>query len=160
MPKYGLATILEDYPVGYEFTGDNIPLHLTHVDSFVVDLSTEELAARLQSALAEQQSFSVKALRDELYGPDKDIPVTVLELTPELQSLHNTLMNLLEQEGAILKNPHFHRDGFMPHVSVYGDRRVTVGENIRIKDISIAAKLSEEENAKRRILATISLKEA
>lgn len=157
MPKYGLATILEDYPVGYEFTGDNIPLHLTHVDSFVVDLSTEELATKLRSALSKQQSFSVTALRDELYGPDKDIPVTILELTPELQKLHYVLMNVLGQESATLKNPHFHREGFKPHVSIYDSRRVVVGKEVEIKSVSIAAKLSEEDNAKRRILATILL---
>ncbi len=34
MPLYGLATIYEDYHVGQEFTLDNLPLHLTHIDSF------------------------------------------------------------------------------------------------------------------------------
>jgi len=157
MAKFGFATILENYPVGYEYRGDNIPVHLTHVDSFQIDLSLEELEAKLQHALADQKSFTVKALRDEFYGPDKDIPVTVLELTPELEELHAKIMDMLEAEGAFLKNPHFHREGFMPHVSVYGSRRVGVGEDILIKDVSIAAKLSEEENAMRRILATIPL---
>lgn len=156
MPKYGLATILEDYPVGYEFTGENIPLHLTHVDSFVVDLSTEELAAKLQSALSKQQSFSVTALKDELYGTDKDIPVTVLELSPELQALHIKIMDMLQSEGALLKNPQFHGEGFKPHVSIYGTRRIAIGDDILIKDVSIAAKLSEEEDATRQILATVS----
>lgn len=158
MFKYGFATILEDYPVGYEYRGDNIPVHLTHVDSFQVSLNLEELELKLQKALANQKPFTVKALRDELYGPDKDIPVTVLELTPELQELHAKIMDMLQSEGAFLKNPHFHREGFMPHVSAYGNRRITVGEDVLIKDISIAAKLSEEENAKYRILATVSFK--
>lgn len=159
MSKYGFATIIENHPVGYEFTGDNLPLHITHVDSFQADLSLQELESKLRRTLVGQKAFSVKALRDEFYGPDKDIPVTLLGLTPELQELHTKIMNMLQSEGALLKNPHFHREGFMPHVSVYGNRRITVGEDILIKDISIAAKLSEEENAKRRILATISLKE-
>lgn len=159
MAKYGFATILENYPVGYEYRGDNIPVHLTHVDSFQVDLNPRELELKLQHALAGQKPFIVKALRDELYGPDKDIPVTVLELTPELQELHTKIMDMLQSEGAFLKNPHFHREGFMPHVTVYGNRRIKVGEDVLIRDISIAAKLSEEENAKYRILATVSFKE-
>lgn len=159
MAKYGFATLLENHPVGYEYRGDNIPVHLTHVDSFQVDLNLQELELRLQKALVGQKAFSVKALRDEFYGPDKDIPVTVLELTPELQELHTKIMDMLQSEGVFFKNLHFHRDGFMPHVSVYGDRRVAVGDDVLIKDISIATKLSEEENAKRRILATIPFKE-
>lgn len=158
MPKYGLATILEDHPVGYEFAGDNLPLHLTHVDSFRADLDPAEMEARLQGALAGQKAFEAKALKDELYGPNKDIPVTVLELTPELKALHAIIMDLLQIEGAFVKNPHFHREGFRPHVSIYEPRRVTVDEGILIRDISIVAKLSEEENAMRRILGTVSFK--
>ena len=159
MAKYGFATILENYPVGYEYRGDNIPVHLTHVDSFQTDLNLQELTLKLQIALAGQKPFTVKALRDEFYGPDKDIPVTVLELTPALQALHLKIMDMLQSEGAFLKNPQFHWEGFMPHVSVYGNRRIKVGEDVLIRDISIAAKLSEEENAKRRILATIPFEE-
>lgn len=122
MPKYGIATLLEDCPVNYEFPPDNPPLHLTHVDSFVVKLDKLPLKALLEKALANQQRFRVRVLRDEFYGPDKDIPVTALGLNPALIALHNLIMETLGSVSAELSRPHFHRASFSPHVSVYGQR--------------------------------------
>ncbi|HVX24035.1 MAG TPA: 2'-5' RNA ligase family protein [Candidatus Saccharimonadales bacterium] len=157
MARYGIATIFENHPVGQEFTVDALPLHLTHVDSFEVDLSAEELATKLTAALAAQKAFAIKALTDEMYGADKDIPVTTLELTPQLMQLHRLIMGVLDATGAVLKNPHFHNDNFSPHVSVYGDKRVAAGDSVAIQDISIAAKVSDADDASRRVLANITL---
>lgn len=95
MGKYGIATIFENSKTGYEFLPDNIPLHLTHVDSFEVALTTEQLAEKLSAALTNQKTFQVKALRDAEYGLDKDISVTELELTPDLFSLRIRIMGSL-----------------------------------------------------------------
>ncbi len=160
MARYGLATILEDCPIGYEFAPDNIPLHLTHVDSFEVDLSPQDLEAKLRQLLANQNSFTVGAVVDEWYGPEKDIPVTTLEISPELKKLHNSLMDFLDSEGALLKNPHFHGDNFSPHISVYGSRRVFVGEQVPISSISIGTKVSDAEGANHCIVATIAFRKS
>lgn len=157
MPRYGLATIYEDHLVGHEFTVDNLPLHLTHVDSFEINLEADELAAKLAHALAGQKALEVRALSDELYGPDKDILVTPLELTPELTELHREIVNLLIKEGAVLKNPHFNGDSFTPHISVYGNKRVEAGELVPIKDISLSSKVNDVEDANRRVLANFKL---
>jgi hypothetical protein len=62
---------------------------------------------------------------------------------------------MLAVEGATLKNPHFHRDGYDPHVSIYDGRRVAVGDEIPIKDISIGIKTGEGADAVHRIVATV-----
>jgi len=158
MPKYGIATLLENHPVGYEFPGSNAPLHLTHVDAFTVDMEEDELASRLQTKLAAVSSFAVRTLEDELFGPNKDIPVTILELSEPLKELHYLLLQFLEDEGGALKNPHFHGDSFAPHVSIYGARRIQPGTEVLIKDVSIGSKISEGDNPIHKILATIPLK--
>jgi hypothetical protein len=157
MAQYGIATILEAHPVGSEFTTDNLPLHLTHVDSFEIELGTNEFATRLSNLLANQKGFTLRALADELYGPEKDILVTTLELTPELIKFHNTIIGFLDKEKAVLKNPQFNGDNFTPHVSVYGSKRVKIGDYVPINDISIAAMVSQAENANRTVLANIVL---
>lgn len=157
MARYGIATLLEDHEVGYEFTDSNIPLHLTHVDSFEVDLNVSQLAAKLEKALLSQKKFKLKAASDALLGPDKDIPVTMLELTPELISLHTVIMDMLETENTRLKNPQFHRDGYGPHVSIYGTRRIFTGEEVFIRDVSIGIKIGDGIDGKHRIVATIAL---
>ena len=155
MPRYGLATLLEIHPVGYTFTAANVPLHLTHVDSFEVNLDIDELKSKLQQILWDQQRLRVKAVADTLLGPNKDIPVTMLELTPALADLHKRIMDMLEIEGATLKNPHFHREFYGPHVSIYGDKRVALNHEVLIKDLSIGVKTGEGADAVHHIVATI-----
>ena len=158
MSKYGIATIFENSTAGYEFMPNNIPLHLTHVDSFELALDSEQLAEKLNSVLANQKSFQVKSLTDANYGPAKNIPVTELELTPSLSMFHALIMDMLTSENAVIKNPQFNRDGYSPHISVYGNRRVAVGQLITISQVSIASKESDAEDAKTKILATINFK--
>lgn len=153
MARYGLATILEDHPVGHEFTVNDLPLHLSVIDSFETALELNALADKLAEFLAGQKAFTVKALRDELYGPEKDIPVTTLELTPELRLLHQSIVSLLLGAGATLRNPQFNGDNFTPHISMYGSKRVAIGDYVPIRDISLAAKVSDAEDANRKVLA-------
>ncbi len=144
---------LKNHPVGHEFTADNLPLHISIVDSFEIGLEADELALKLARLLADQKSFKVKALADEMYGPEKDILVTTLELTPELKKLHDAIVGFLKSESGMLRYPHFNGDHFSPHVSVYGDKRVNAGDDISIEDVSLSAKVSDADDANRRILA-------
>ena len=158
MGMYGIATIFENSITGYEFLSDNIPLHLSHVDSFEVELTAEQLAKKLSASLTYQKTLQVKVLRDACYGPEKDILVAELELTPDLSSLHIRIMDMLTQVGAIFKNPHFHNDGYSPHISIYENRRVSIGEVVTIDQVSIGSKVSDDGDAATRILATIDFK--
>lgn len=158
MPRYGIATLLESHPSGYEFKTDNTPLHLTHVDSFAIDLEADALVTKLSERLTDFPAFSVRATHDQMLGQNNDIHVTILELNDQLKNLHAAIMQVLSEERAILKNPHFHNEGFNPHVSVYGSRRVEPGDQIRIKDISLATRLTEDDNPTHKILATIALR--
>ncbi len=154
MPRYGLATIYEKHTVGHEFTVDNLPLHLTHVDSFEINLNAEELSKKLTDTLEGQKIIKTVALEDEYYGPEKDILVTPLELTPDLFKLQMQMINILQKEGAVFKNPQFVGEYFTPHISVYGDRRVNPGDPVSKRDISLSSKVSDDENANRRVLAS------
>jgi hypothetical protein len=81
----------------------------------------------------------------------------MLELTTELIELHKVIMDMLDTEGAVLKNPQFHRDGFSPHVSIYGAKRVSIGEEVLIKDVSIGVKTGDGVDAVHHIVATLPL---
>jgi hypothetical protein len=157
MAKYGIATIFEYLEVGYEFSQDNIPLHITHVDSFQVELGPDELAGLLAESLAEQSPFEIKATKDDFYGPNKDILVTEIELSPKLSHLHFIIMKMLRDNKAVLKNPQFHNDNYSPHISAYDTRKVHPGDVLTIDSLVIASKTSDEDNAITRILAKIAL---
>ncbi|HSW65697.1 MAG TPA: 2'-5' RNA ligase family protein [Bacillota bacterium] len=154
--SYGLATIFEPHEVGQEYAADKLPLHLTIIDSFETELSAVQLGQKLQELLAHQQSFTVTALSDTMYGPDKNIPVTLLELTPELASLHNKVVTMLEAEGATFKNPHFQKDRFSPHVTAQKDKRIHPGDQVVIGSICAAAKVAPGDDANRSVVAKVA----
>lgn len=156
MARYGLATILESHPVGLAFAADRLPLHMSIVDSFEIDLGVDELVGKLAILLAEQRSFRVRALADTMFGPESDIPVTTLELTTELKTLHERIVSFIISEAGALRYPQFNGEYYSPHVSVYGDRKVNVGDEIAIKDVSLPAKVNDAPDADRRILANFS----
>jgi hypothetical protein len=156
MATYGLATLLGNYPIGYEFKDENEPLHLTHVNSFSINMDQYELENKLRDLLAHQEEVVTYALSDEFFGPNKDTLVTQLELNTELAKLHDAIMSMLESEGATFKWPFYLRDGYKPHVAVK-TQRIKRGDKVVIKDISMATKLSDEEDAIHKILATFPL---
>ncbi len=157
MSRYGIATVFEDLPDGYEFMEANTPLHLTHVDVCEVDLKPLEFVKRLRQHLSNSQSFEVMPTEDALFGPEKDIPVTLIDLNPELKAFHARLMDFLRLQGAVLDNPQFHYGLYSPHVSIYGQRRVPLDQPIIIKNVSVGHKRTDIDNPPNRLIATIPL---
>ena len=103
MGKYGIATIFENSAVGYEFSADNIPLHLSLIDSFEIAISLTEITAKLNNLLENQAPFQVSITNDAFYGPANDMPVSELELTPNLANFHQSILALLLAAGATIK---------------------------------------------------------
>ena len=157
MVRYGIATLFKDYPDGYEFTEANTPLHLTHVDVLNIDLEPEKFIGRLTKHLSQELQFIIVPIKDTNYGLNKDIPVTEIELNPIILGFHKRLMGFLVSEGAKFDNPHFLNDSYSPHVSIYGTRRVKIGEPIKVKSVSIGNKRTDIDNPPNRIIATIPL---
>jgi len=157
MKRYGIATLFETYPDGYEFTEANTPLHLTHVDVINIDLEPDTFVNSLSQFVQDKHSFDIMPTADTFFGPNKDIPVTVIKLDEALKSFHEGLISFLESKGATFDNPHFLKEGYRPHISAYGAHRVVLSKPISIKSISIGHKRTDIENPPNRIISTILL---
>ena len=156
MNKFGLATILEKVPVGYEFYENNIPLHLTHIDSFQIDLDAENLELKLRRHLIGQKviSTTIKGLAN--YGPNKDISVVEIDLNDNLKSFHSNLLTFLEAEGAVFKRPQFLGKNFKPHITETSQIKLFKNEIVNIVEISIAYKEPIDIKPITKILSTIA----
>ena len=137
MPRYGLATLLEDIPVGCQITDEYIPLHLTHIDVMETELNVSELEMVFLKALGNLRIFTTAALEDKYLGPGKDILVTELELTSELKNLQSLLLSCLTEAGVKFENPQFLGENFKPHITVHDNRRVLAGDMVSIDHIVI-----------------------
>ena len=124
---------------------------------FAKNYTFSSIINQLMQHLREQQRFDVIPVGDTFYGPNKDIPVTVIELSAELKSFHEHLIQFLESNGASFDNPQFLKEHYGPHISIYGSRRVSLSEPLTIHSISIGHKRTDIENPPNRIIATIPL---
>lgn len=156
--RYGIATLLEEYPDGYEFTDANTSLHLTHVDVLETDMNPTIFISGLHGHLRIQQKFTVTPEADTFFGPNKDIPVTVIELSPELIAFHTRLIHYPESEHAVFDNPQYLKDNYEPHISIYGLRRVELGKPVLISSASVGYNRTDIDNPPNRIIATIPLR--
>jgi hypothetical protein len=157
MRKYTLVKLLENKQKGYQFSWATWPMHLTLVDDFFIDLDKPELYKMLKELLAGQRPVKTVAQNDDLMGPSKDTPVTIIKTTPGLMSLHNKLIGLLEKSGAVLVSPEFAEDGFRPHATIQGKHRLHTGDKVIVDAVSIIDMQPSGDVARRKLLSTINL---
>lgn len=89
MQKYVLVSLLEKLDEGTEFPATSWPLHVTLVSNFIVDWESTNLFEKLSALLANRQPFETTVGDDEYFGPQKQVHVALLNMNPELKSLHH-----------------------------------------------------------------------
>lgn len=159
MQKYVLVKFLEPIPEGAEFPASNWPLHITLAANFVVDAEGTDLLARLSSLLAQQKPVKAIAGDDEYFGPQKQVHVTVIEPSPELQSLHGNVVALLESVGAVFDGPRYIKESYRAHATVQLNARLHKGDAITIDELTLVDMLPGGDSNQRKVLQTFILNE-
>ncbi len=157
MSRFGIATLFEHVPDGYEFTNSEIPLHLTHVDVCEVDMEPAVFVTVLRNYLSSVEAFEIVPTEDAFLGPAADIPVTRIAQTPELMAFHVGLMDFLRGCGALFDNPQYSGDNYLPHITMQGARRVPLNHTLSVSSVSIGNKRTDVDSPPNRIIATIAL---
>lgn len=158
MQKYCLVYLVEKLQEGDEFTAINYwPLHITIASNFIVDWEATNLFDNLTNALSHTRPVTITVGDDEYFGGERKIQVSVMEMTPELMSLHKTVINTLEQAGAIFDEPQYNNDGYRAHATVQKAHRLHKGDKVTINQVTIVDMFPHQDITKRRILQTIRL---
>lgn len=156
--KYAIVQLLENKPVGYEFSSKNWPLHVTLADTFAVDWDKDDLLNRLTELLEQRKPTTAVGSHAEFFGPKKQTEVTVLEMRKELIALHYDIFELLESAGAVFNDPQYTKAGFRAHSTVQPHTRVKKGEVIHFKALSIIDMFPNKDPYTRKIVKTIELR--
>lgn len=155
--KYTIVQFLEPIEEPQIFNMDSWPLHITLADVFAVDLS-ESLVTQLRDLLASGENMVVEAGTEDLLGDDDHaVKVRLVQNTPELQSLHDRIIDFLEANEAVFNSPQFTRNGFLPHVTIQGERKPTQGQQLDIKQLSLIDMFVDGDWRRRKILANFKL---
>lgn len=155
--KYTIVQFLEKIADGTEYSSASWPLHVTIAGTFATDWNKNNLRENLAKLLSAQKPIRAEADEDEYFGPEKQTRVTVLKNTKELQTLHDRVIDLLSDNGAIFNDSQFNGDGFRPHATVQGHARINKGDNIVIDELTIVDMFPDNDPQKRKVLQTIGL---
>ena len=117
-------------------------MHLTVAPTFVI--GTHDIAADpavvlsvLTPILAAQPALSVRAGSDAGFGHSGKIPVTLIEPSAELVGLHQQLVDCLLAVGAKFDDPEFIGRGYRPHVTVTRSARVSLNDQLRLRQAAL-----------------------
>lgn len=158
--KWTIMVLLEQMDEGSEFFWKNWPQHITLVDIFAVDLNRTNLLDGLEALLANQRVFKVVAADDTSFGsPEEPVPVTLFEKSTELKSLHNDILKLLNNAGAVFNNPEYTGEGFVAHSTIQKDKYLNKGDITEVKELTIVDMFPHGDGLKRRIFRTIKFAE-
>ena len=155
--KYTLIQLLEKIEDGYEFTASSWPLHTTIADTFGVNWDEGDLLGRLQALLAKHKEVHTHATEFEYFGPSKQTKVILLDLNEELRELHNSVVRLLLDSGAVFNDPQFMGVGFLPHSTVQPHAQLSKGDAVTFSALSLVDMFPAGDPYKRKVLTTIKL---
>ena len=117
------------------------PLHVTLVPWFKSDYETARKVA--DSVSSRNKQFTVRALGRASFGPSNNIPVRLIEKSPEIITLHTSLLTHLDEEGVSYRGLRYVAGNYEPHVTVRSGNVSVVSSEIRIDSITIVEKVSE-----------------
>lgn len=157
MQKYVIVKFLEQVDQGTEFAASSWPLHVTLASNFVVDWESTGLIEKLSALLAKRDSVEAAVGDDEYFGPQKQVHVTLLEMSEELVSLHNDTITLLKECGAVFDEPQYLEEGYRAHATVQTHPRLHKGDTVRINELTIVDMFPLSDINRRKVLRTIKL---
>ena len=150
--KFLPAFFVEEVELGQTFARGEWPLHMSYFPPVNASFQPQ-LATRLREYVNPMAPFIAQVGEDALFGPDRDVPVKLVEPSKELLAVHRALVSVLHY----LPHPAQYRTPFNPHVSVKEDGpQLETGDTIEIGGFSIVETLPNSSTWQ--VLAKIGLK--
>lgn len=140
--EYMLAVILGNQTKGATFVG--WPAHITLVPWFHIDEPVIAETALYQS-IKTIAPFKVSIVGEGMFGHNANLPVYLLEKSPELMGLYLALTQSLKEAGATFKNESYTGEQFVPHITKKLRWPMHVGQEIEVTAVHfIAAPIAED----------------
>lgn len=153
--RYVIVKLLEQLNDGDEFSPENYPLHITIVPSFQLESMDDALLSEIKQLCENFKAFALTAGEDEFFGPNGDAHVTTMIMKDELQELHNSLVSILSNAGAIFDEPQYMLENYHAHATVQTAIRLHSNDSVAVEDITIIDKLPNGNPDKRKLLKTL-----
>ncbi|GAA1777605.1 hypothetical protein GCM10009748_07540 [Agromyces lapidis] len=138
---------------GDEFTVAQWPLHVTLVEPFATELDAEVLCGALAVVAREpgRRPISVAVGDDAMFGPRRDILVSLVRDGGEIAALRGRAIAQLRAAGVDLVRP---RPDFRPHVTAKRHGRVLRGDRLELGTLALVRLRPPETSHHGRILGS------
>jgi 2'-5' RNA ligase len=153
--KWCIAAFFDELDEGYEFHRTEVPLHITLAGVFAIGDKSEEIYAKLSDLLIDQDSFTVTAGEDVLWGENNDLRVVLIEKSKEMSLLLMKIYEHLLFNGAIFKEPQYEGQGHISHSTVQKTGRLNKGDKVLINKVSLVDMFPNNDGMRRRIAGTV-----
>ncbi|MDN5274679.1 MAG: hypothetical protein JWP06_580 [Candidatus Saccharibacteria bacterium] len=153
--KYTLAHTISDLPDGYEYSMKDWPLHITLADVFAIDGDPGSLLKDIATRLRTYIPVRAEVVDDEWFGEDKSVHVRLLNKTPELQELHETILRVLDGYYVVFNHPEYNGSGFRPHATVQLKEQLALKDVVTFGSITLIDMYPDENPYRRRVIGTI-----
>lgn len=157
MSRYVIVAPLEPLHVADSFSVSQWPLHVTVAPNFQAAVDTDDLIQALHQVCLRLEQVDVLVGNEDLFGPDANIPVNVVEHDDGLSVIHETLINALVSLGAGLDTPEYSRQGYRPHITITPTSRARAGDRIRLRQLALVNMEPSEATELREVLWTSAL---
>jgi 2'-5' RNA ligase len=151
MGAYVVVVFIRPVRAGHMFPRSDWPLHIT-LARFDSKEPAEGVAERIGRALSGWLGFDVRTGADDFFGRNHSVPVSLVEPHPQLQLLHDRLLDELGTDVHLL-SPHHARQNFRPHISHQAEGRLQSGEVVRVAQAALVDMRPDGDSKHRRVLA-------
>lgn len=155
--KYAIIQLFEPMPVGTLFSSSSWPLHSTIVDAFAIDWSLPMMIEKLTNTLQQHDHATSIVEEDRFFGEYGQVQVVILNKNDSLVKLHCDIIEKLEHGGLKLNDPHFAKEGFLPHSTVQPHARLNKGDEVTFSALSIIDFFPDGDAYQRKVVATIPI---
>ena len=148
-----------DNPPSSIFQSSQWPMHMTLIPPFSYDGSINELNELLSNFSKEFIQFSVTASERALFGPNKDIPVTIIKQNEVLQGCYIKLLNLIEKLGIKYKYPSISGQNYHFHITDKRGIKVPTNSDILLTGFSLVDRQVKGQPGIKQVIKTLKFVE-
>lgn len=153
--KYTLVHTINSLSDGYEFSMNDWPLHVTLADVFAIQGNPNDLLDILTREFSSYPIVESQVIGEDWFGKENNVHVMLINKSNELQSLHEAIIDVLENFHVTFNTPQFTHEGFTPHSTVKSNERLHEDDQVNINTVTLIDMFPDENPFRRRVLGTI-----
>lgn len=155
--KYTIVCFFYPLDAPATFSALDWPLHVTMLDTFKTNWSVVDLLSEVRQVAATTAPFSALPVEQHMLGPNKDVPVKLLQKDAAMLGLHDALLALADKGSLVFNSPEFVGQGFLPHATDQKNGQLELSRTYAITTMSLVDMFPSGDCMQRDIIKTFAL---